>query len=162
NLSPRVAVDGPFERALVEVDEESRGHYGAGRAFLAFQKLKRARDCVGSARAQLALVVARGKSGPQVGLGRQRLGQPWRRLVTEVALVGNVSDPTEALDAHRGVSLTATASGGRRPSMRSRTRTRPQRPWSHRPPRWRSAWSAARARHPPPRCQGPRSACCGR
>src|SRR2546430_3543600 len=101
DLRPRVAVDSPFQRALVVVDEESRRHDGVGRAFLALEKLKRAGDGIGRARAQLALVVAGWKSGPQVRLRRQRLGQAWRRLVAEVALVGNVSDPAEALDAHR-------------------------------------------------------------
>src|SRR5256884_6223321 len=114
DLRPRVAVDRPFQRALVVVDEESRRHDGMGRAFLALANLKRAGDGIGRARAQLALVVAGWKSGPQVRLRRQRLGQEWRRLVAESPLGGNVSGPGEALEAPRGVRVTATASGGGR------------------------------------------------
>src|SRR5205823_9903681 len=107
DLCARVAVDRPLQRALVVVDEETRGHDRSPSSFLALEELQCPRNRVGGARAQLALVVAGRETVAEVHLRRQSTRQLRRRFVAIVALVRDVANPAEALDAHWARSLVA-------------------------------------------------------
>src|SRR5260221_6712996 len=113
DLCAGVTADRACERALVVVDEQTRGHHRIGRALLALEKLQRAGYGVGRARAELALVVAVEEAVAEVDLRRQGPRDLRRRLIAIVALVGNVTDPSESLDSH-ALRLPAL-SAGRRP-----------------------------------------------
>src|SRR5216110_2645466 len=71
DLGARVAVDSALERALVVVDEEPGRHDRRRLALLPLQELQGTGDRIGSAGAELALVVARGEAGAEVDLRRK-------------------------------------------------------------------------------------------
>ena len=93
-----VGVDGPFDDALVVIDEETRRNEDLREALFHLVELNRAADGVGGATTELALIVNRRAFCSEVDLGRQGAKEGGWRGVKEIALIGDIGNPAVAFD----------------------------------------------------------------
>ena len=108
-----IGIHHAFDDALVVVDEETRRQKNLREMLFHLVKLDGAGDGVGSATAELALVVYGRALCAQIDLAWKGAKEGGWRGVKEIALIGNIGDPAVALD-FSGPSRTAGASGASR------------------------------------------------
>jgi hypothetical protein len=93
-----IGIHRAFDDALVVVDEETRRQKNLREFLFHLIELDGAGDGVGSATAELALVVNGRALFAQIDLRWKGAKEGGRRGVKEIALIGNIGDPAVALD----------------------------------------------------------------